>query len=149
MHALLMRLTLRQDVAEELMQELVVRLQRSGVFNTASDPTAYAARTAINLAMQWRREMGCRKPPAGIPGEFAVDCPSPLAGMERAEQIERVMDAVSRLRGACRETIVLYYVEQQSYEQVGRQLGKTEHQVRALCAKAMKRLRKLLDHERP
>lgn len=49
-----MRLTLRRDVAAELLQELFVRLGTSEIEN-ARDPTAYAWRAAINLAMEWRR----------------------------------------------------------------------------------------------
>ena len=55
LHVLLTRLTLRQDVAEELMQELFIRLHNSRSFIRTAKPSAYAFRTAVNLAMDWRR----------------------------------------------------------------------------------------------
>ena len=144
LYGLLARLTLRHDVAEELMQELALRLLRSPGFAKAADPAAYAAKSAIHLAMEWRRRR-CRQWLSEPTNEPAGGGPSPLESMQRVEDLERVMQAIGRLRGACQEAFVLRYVEQRSYEQIGRQLGKTEHQVRALCTKAMKRVRKLLN----
>ena len=55
LYATLFRLTLRRDVASELLQELFVRLGSSAGFDQADDGVAYAWRAAINLAMEWRR----------------------------------------------------------------------------------------------
>ena len=52
---LLKRLTLREDVAEVLMQELFLALSRSPAFHRAKDPAAYAYRSAMHLAFAWRR----------------------------------------------------------------------------------------------
>jgi len=53
LHVLLTRLTLREDVAEELMQELFLKLSRSDGFRRAHDPVAYACRAATHLAFDW------------------------------------------------------------------------------------------------
>lgn len=53
--ALLTRLTLRQDVAEELMQDLFLRLSSAKDQGGIDCWYAYARRTAINLAFDWRR----------------------------------------------------------------------------------------------
>ncbi|MHC4757147.1 MAG: RNA polymerase sigma factor [Planctomycetota bacterium] len=58
LYALLTKLTLNQDAAEELMQELFIKLNNSKVFQKANNSDAYAHRAAINLALDWRR---CRK----------------------------------------------------------------------------------------
>src|SRR4051794_7288180 len=55
LHALLLRLTLRQDVADDLLQELFVKLAGSRSFRAAIDPVAYVKRAAVNLALDWRR----------------------------------------------------------------------------------------------
>ena len=47
LHALLTRLTLRADVAEDLMQELFLRLRRSAAFPRAGDPGGHATRAAF------------------------------------------------------------------------------------------------------
>ena len=55
LHALLARLTLREDVAEELMQDLFIKLHGARDQGGIECWYAYARRTAINLAFDWRR----------------------------------------------------------------------------------------------
>lgn len=54
-HRLLYKLTSKADVAEELMQELFVRLLRSQAFDSAPNQEAYLIRSAIHLAFDWRK----------------------------------------------------------------------------------------------
>jgi DNA-directed RNA polymerase specialized sigma24 family protein len=56
LHALLTRLTLREDVAEELLQDLFIKLQGAKDQGRIDCWYAYARRTAINLAFDWRRQ---------------------------------------------------------------------------------------------
>ena len=81
-YALLVRLTLRRDVAEELLQDLFVKLGAGG--NGAALPGAYVRRAAVNLAMDWRRRRrrearaaGTLQPPAR-PGAAAAGLRAPL-----------------------------------------------------------------------
>ena len=145
LHALLARLTLREDIAEDLMQELFLKLTQSNGFAGARDPLAYALRAATNLALDWRRAQK-RTPPTEVSASqpLAQDR-SPLSQLVRREEVHRVLDAVAGLPGLSREVMVLRYLEQQEYEAIARQLGKTAHQVRALCHKAVDRLRNLLE----
>lgn len=53
LYTLLTRLTLRQDIAEELMQELFIKLSRSRGPAKVTKWDAYARRAAINLAFDW------------------------------------------------------------------------------------------------
>ena len=55
LYALLTRLTLREDIAEELMQELFIKLRNSRGRARVANWDAYARRAAINLAFDWRR----------------------------------------------------------------------------------------------
>ena len=55
LHRLLTRLTRREDVVGDLLQELFTRLWSSNGFDEAQDPYAYAYRAAVNLAFEWRR----------------------------------------------------------------------------------------------
>ncbi len=56
MHRLLARLTLREDVVGDLLQELFIRLCNSKAFDNAEVPFAYAHRVAMNLAFEWHRK---------------------------------------------------------------------------------------------
>ena len=64
--------------------------------------------------------------------------------MIRAEELEQVLDATSRLSDLARDVVVMRYIEQASYEEIGQRLGKKPQHVRSVCAKAMARLRELL-----
>lgn len=143
--ALLTRLTLREDVAEELMQELFLKL--SSAPNQASIDCwkAYARQVAINLAFDWRRRNRRRRTVLLEDiGEPLAQAGGPLGDAMQAEEFEQVLAAVGRLRGISREVFVMRHIQQDSYEEIAEQLGKTPHQVRALCFRAMKDVREIL-----
>lgn len=143
LHRLLGRLTRRQDVVGDLLQELFLRLLNSNAFDEAQDPSAYAYRAAINLAFEWRRgqqtacrpfERNCR----------TVDESSALAKIIQAEELEQVLNATSRLNELARDVVVMRYIEQDSYEKIGERLGKKPQHVRSVCAKAVGQLKEFL-----
>jgi RNA polymerase sigma factor (sigma-70 family) len=130
-----------------LLQELFIRLWNSKAFDKAEDPFAYAYRAAINLAFEWRRR---RKKSFRL---AEVDClrkegsSSALWKMIQNEELEQVLEATSRLTDLARDVVVMHYIEQESYEEIAQRLGKKPQYMRALCTKAMARLRELLANE--
>jgi RNA polymerase sigma-70 factor (ECF subfamily) len=141
LHALLLKLTLRYDVAEDLLQDLFCKLAQSPRFSQADDPLAYAIRMATNLAFDHRR---ARRPNIADLDAAPAAGQSPLADLVRREELDRVLEALGQLPAAAREIVVLRYLESQDYETIAGPLGKTPHQVRALCHKALERLRAAL-----
>ena len=148
LHRLLGRLTRREDMVGDLLQELFIRLWNSKAFDKAEDPFAYAYRTAINLAFEWRRKQKamCQISHENCPAP--KDNPSALGKMIQAEELEQVLDAASKLTDLARDVVVMHYIEQDSYEEIGRRLGKKPQYIRALCAKAMAELREMLAKEK-
>ena len=143
LHRLLARLTRREDIVGDLLQELFLRLWNSRQFDKARDPCAYAYRAAINLAFEWRR----KQQTACQPLEWncrAADASSALAKVIQAEELEQVLNATSRLNDLAREVVVMRYIEQDSYENIGERLGKKPQHIRSICAKAMAQLREFL-----
>lgn len=142
LHALLTRLTLRQDVAEELMQDLFLKLNAARDQDGVDCWYAYARRTAINLAFDWRRRQKVRR--VGSLDE-AFECtsedPAPLSRLIESEELQQVLAAIGRLHGPTREAFVMRYIQQDSYERIAEQLGKTPQHTRALCSRAMQALR--------
>jgi RNA polymerase sigma factor (sigma-70 family) len=141
--ATLARLTLRKDAATELLGELFLRLAASIGFSQAEDPAAYAFRTAINLAMEWRRG---RKRDAGrasldAAGEIVCAQPSPLVRLVQSEQYEQLLDAISELNESAQRLFVWRFIEQQSYTQIAGELKTTPHRARGLCHAAVQQLR--------
>jgi RNA polymerase sigma factor (sigma-70 family) len=148
LHRLLARLTQREDVVGDLLQELFIRLWNSKTFVNADDPFAYAYRTAINLAFEWRRQQQIRCQPIKGDHPAAKDNPSTLGKMIQAEELEQVLDATSRLSNLARDVIVMYYIGQDSYEEIAKRLGKKPQYMRSVCAKAMAQLREILTHKK-
>jgi len=140
---LLTRLTLRQDVAEELMQDLFIKLSRSsGPNHKAGTWDAYARKAAINLAFDWRR--GRKHAPLQqleqVPEPVSNDN-SPLGGLIHSEELQETLDAIGRLKKASREALIRRYIQQESYEHIAEQMGTTSHRVRAICSRAVNHLR--------
>ncbi len=144
LHRLLTRLTRREDVTGDLLQELVIRLCRSRRLEKAQDPGAYAYRAAVNLAFEWRRRQRVCAPQTAEKRDAPAVAPSPLGAVIEEEEVERVLDATARLRDVARDALILRYVEEMSYEEIGRRLGKKPQHVRSLTSKALAQLRLLL-----
>jgi len=144
LHRLLSRLTLREDVVGDLLQELFISLCNSKAFDKVEDPFAYAYRVAINLAFEWRRQQKTTCQP------FQENClatengSSALGKMIQAEELEQLLNATSKLTDLARDVVVMRYIEQNSFEEIAKRLGKKPQYMRALCSKAMAQLRELL-----
>ncbi|MHC4511279.1 MAG: RNA polymerase sigma factor [Planctomycetota bacterium] len=144
LYALLTRLTLREDVAEELMQELFIKLSRSSGPNKVANWNAYARRAAINLAFDWRRGRKRVALQLGQVPEPIAGNTSPLGKLIHSEETQETLNAIGRLKKTAREALVMRYIQQESYDDIARQMGKTSHQIRAMCARSMAHLRDML-----
>ena len=144
LHALLTGLTLREDVAEELMQDLFIKLSNTRRLGKIRNWGAYAHRAAINLAFDWQRRQKRALLSLEHIDEPASSDISPLPKLIRAEELQETLNAIGQLKKTSRQALVMRYIQQESYELVAEQLGKTPHQVRALCSKALDHLRRIL-----
>ena len=141
LHALLTRLTLREDVAEDLMQDLFIKLAGSNL-DKVDNLDAYAHTVAINLAFDWRRKKGTHLSlDSEETPEPAAEDQSPLSHLLENEQIRKVYDAMERLNKTQRQIFILRYIQQYSFERIAEETGKTPHHVRALCSRAMSKVR--------
>jgi RNA polymerase sigma-70 factor (ECF subfamily) len=144
LHRLLTRLTLNEQTAEDLMQELFIKIGSLGHIENITDLDAYAHRAAVNLAFDWRRRNRQNTVSIERISEPASQEASPLDSTIRAEELEEILNAVGQLDGTSRDAFVMRHIQQQSYDTIAKILGQTEHQVRALCHKGLQRLRQLL-----
>ncbi len=143
LHAMLYRLTLDADAAEDLMQELFTRLWKMETIDTIQNLEAYACRVAMNLAFDWRRQRSSVSP---LP-EMLADCRLGKADLRltQREDLQQILSAAEQLTGLSRECFVLRYIEQMEYAQIADHTHKTTQQVRGLCVKAIQRIRQLLN----
>ncbi|UCE46247.1 MAG: sigma-70 family RNA polymerase sigma factor [Phycisphaerales bacterium] len=144
LYALLTRLTLREDVAEELMQDLFIKLRKAGGAARAANLNAYARRAAINLAFDWRRTRRRAGHRLGQIAEPVAGNTLPLSTLIQSEEMQEMLNAIGRLKKAAREVLVMRYIQQRSYDDIARQTGKTSHQVRAMCSRSIRHLRDVL-----
>lgn len=144
LYALLTRLTLREDVAEELMQELFIKLNHSRFAGNIVNLKAYARRAAINLAFDWRRSQKRAVPTMGLAAEPAANHGSPLSRLIHDEELSETLNAIGRLNKSSREVLIMHYLQQESYDNIAEQLGKSSHHVRAVCSRAIRQLRDAL-----
>jgi RNA polymerase sigma factor (sigma-70 family) len=141
LHVLFTRLTLREDAADDLLQDLFLKLRCAEGLRRATNRKAYVFRTAIHLAFDWRRERHVVQPLRSDPAGSAK---SQLDRLMEAEQLEQVLDALEDLSELNRQVIVLRFLQHQEYSEIAEQLGKTEHQARGLCHKAIGQLQIML-----
>jgi RNA polymerase sigma factor (sigma-70 family) len=143
LHRLMGRLTLSEEDNGDLLQELFLRLWNSKSFEKAKDPFAYAYRAAINLAFEWRRDR--KESFQSLEGDYPAQVDSSALGkMIANEELEQVLDATMQLSDLARDVVVMHYIEQESYEEIAKRLGKKPQYLRALNAKSIARLRELL-----
>ncbi len=143
LHRLLARLTRCEQATADLIQDLFLRLSQAEGAAHARNLYAYAWKSAVNLAFEWRRRQHATVGP--LDEEAHVDeSASPAIGqMIREEQIERVMAATAQLDEPGRSVIIMRYIEQQSYDQIALRLGKDPGYLRSLCSKSLAQLREI------
>ncbi len=127
--ALFVRVTLREDSAEELMQELFLKLRMARNIDRVVNPSGYVRRTAINLAFDWRKNKSKH---------------APLDELVRREKLDEILNGIAKLRGNGRQAFVMRHIQEKSNDEIAEQLGMTSHHVRALCHRAMVKLQKIL-----
>lgn len=144
LHVVLVKITLREEVAEELLQELFLKLRASSGFANASHPERYLFRTAIHLAFDWRKRHA-REAAHTSPLENQADA-SPAASheIEQREDLERVLQAVEQLPPDDRDLIVMRFLQGTSYEALASHFDTTPHRLRATCSRIIAGLREQL-----
>ncbi|MCH8217199.1 MAG: sigma-70 family RNA polymerase sigma factor [Planctomycetes bacterium] len=143
LHALLTRLTLREDVAEDLMQDLFIKLSGSKRLDQVDNLAAYARTCAMNLAFDWRRREKRLATCSDDLIDAVADGKSVLSHLVENEQFKAVLDATENLSKLQRQVFVLRYIEQRSFEQIARETDKTPHHVRALASRSLARVREI------
>jgi RNA polymerase sigma-70 factor (ECF subfamily) len=147
LHVLLTRLTLSEDTAADLLQELILRLLSSKGFEKADDPYAYACRAAMNLAFEHRRKSKIKNVSLSEANVPEIKSPGPAENMIQAEEVRQLLNVLSKMKSLEREVLTLRFLEQESYDEIARRVGKNASHIRSFCSKAMARLRALLTKE--
>lgn len=146
---MLYRITLSEDVAADLLQELFLKLADTKLNRSIDNRSAYARRIAINLALEWRRR---RKPAHSIDdfqSSLVTDAfDDPFESASQKDEVNRVLDALAQIPSEiAKQCFTLRFIEQVSYESIALQMNKPPHQVRALCHSIVRKIRQSLGAE--
>lgn len=144
LHALLTKITANRDAADELLQDLFVRLMKTQALNEAPNPEAYLFRSAINLAFDWRKQSSRRSEFTLLDEDLATEDISPLDRLVHSETTKQVLYAMDRLSDSDRELISLRYIQGETNEWIASRFNLSPHHIRSRCSKAMAKLRKLI-----
>jgi RNA polymerase sigma-70 factor (ECF subfamily) len=152
------RLTGARHDAEDLLQELFVRLVRMiGAYKHDGRFDAWLFRMATNLVRDRVRRMKTSRS-AGFDGggrdgtELLSHQPDlrvgdPTDGVHRAEQLDRLQWAISQLPEAEREVILLRHFSQLSFRQIAEAMDTPLGTALARAHRGLARLRELMDDE--
>jgi RNA polymerase sigma-70 factor (ECF subfamily) len=130
-----------RDLADEIMHETYLRLQRSDAVGAVQTPEAYFFRTALNIATDRRREAGRR---ASMTEILAItrleDGPPDLSReMEARLQVEVLKRALAELPARRRAIFIAARVNGITHEDIARHLGLSRTMVQ-------KELRRAISH---
>jgi RNA polymerase sigma factor (sigma-70 family) len=134
------RVPARVDI-EDLAQETYLRLLRARDLGTVRNPQAYLLRVASHIVSEWRD----RQLPAGlfaaIEEESLADEALPELTVE-AEISRALLDrALQEMSPMTRAVMVLRFREERRCEDIARDLGLTDRQVRRHLTRGYERLR--------
>ena len=141
LHRLLARLTRCEQATADLMQDLFIKLSQADGAAHARNLYAYAWKSAANLAFEWRRRQKVNWSPLDKDAHLDESCSPALGRIIRDEQLERVLEATSKLDEPARSVVIMRFIEQQTYEQIALRLGKDPNYLRSLCSKSLAHLR--------
>ena len=148
-YSLALYLTGDAELAHDLTQEIFVKAFRDlGAFRFASNFSSWLYRLATNTclnalrARRARREVGIEEVD-GTPQEFEVG--RSLEQQQMSQQIQRaVREAILSLKPPLRAVVVLRYVENLSYSEIGAVLACSEGTVASRLSRAHRLLERKL-----
>jgi RNA polymerase sigma-70 factor (ECF subfamily) len=110
------------NMAEDLAQEVWLRLRERNDPESLREPRAWVFRTAINLGIdKLRREASAEK--ARVLERVGGVDREPDAHVEAVLQVERLVAALEGLPGQCREAFLLHRLDGLTHEAIASRLG--------------------------
>ena len=138
-----------EEEAEDLLQELFIRLRRGNLACEVQNPTAYLFRMALNLARDHQRERRRAEERDGqwvesvrmtLGTEPIADVPSAEAAYEAKQHLAAVVSALQELSPHARRVFVLHRFEGLTHLQIAERLGISRSTVEKHMTTALKYL---------
>jgi len=150
----LYRMLQNQAVAEELAQEVFLRVYRSrGTYEPTAKFTTWLFRIATHLALNWIRDGKNEKlhesldqELEGVPRQVADQNPTVEQAMLYEARLAEVRRAIEMLPAKQRAAVLMHKYEEMEYSQIASVLGCSESAVKSLLFRAYETLRSRLAH---
>jgi RNA polymerase sigma-70 factor (sigma-E family) len=131
--------TADRGVAEDCVQEALVRMHRRWRRINAEGRVAYANRAVINAALSWRRRRRLTEVP------LSAEAHSPVLEAHDPQDLDpRLLAALWSLPPRARATVVLRFVEDRSEAETAELLGCSVGTVKSASSRGLARLREAL-----
>jgi RNA polymerase sigma-70 factor (ECF subfamily) len=149
------RMVQNQAIAEELAQEVFLRVYRSrGSYAPTAKFTTWLFRIATHLALNWLRDGRTEKGQEsldddvkeGISRQVADRQPSVEQSLVREVGLREVRAAIDMLPGKQRAAVLMHKYEEMEYSQIAGVLACSESAVKSLLFRAYETLRARLSH---
>lgn len=151
----LYRMVQNQAIAEELAQEVFLRVYRSRAsYEPSAKFTTWLFRISTNLAFNWLRDGKHERLLDSLQDEGAgtasrtLCCHAPSVESLLVHQVKlsEVRDAIGRLPAKQQAAVLMHKYEEMEYSQIARVLGCSESAVKSLLFRAYESLRARLAH---
>ncbi len=148
LYGIVLRISRRRDLADEVLQEVYVRLwDRADRFDPAkASPIAWMAAVARNSALDEVRKKQIVE--AGVPIEEASHVADParpaLELLELADDGRRLADCLGRLESSRRDMVRLAYLDGWSREELSQRYGAPVATIKTWLHRSLKQLKDCL-----
>ena len=151
----LCRMVQNEAVAEELSQEVFLRVFRSrGTYTPTAKFTTWVFRIATHLALNWIRDGRSEKSQTSLDGTAADDAGRQVPDRRRTVEQElvyqaklrEVREAIQRLPAKQRAAVMMHKYREMEYAQIAGAIGCSESAVKSLLFRAYEALRVRLAH---
>ena len=133
--------------AQDLAQEVYLRLLRTSTIDLIAEPQAYLYRMASNVATEWRMRARERKPHSSDALELLLETRTPEIRLDQEEDQARLQEALAGLDVMPRAVIFLKLREDMTNEEIAAHLGITRRMVKRHLAIGYAELRARLTPE--
>jgi RNA polymerase sigma factor (sigma-70 family) len=144
-HSLLVRLLSNRVAdraeAQDLAQEVFLRLLRVDTLDLVKNPRAYVYRVAVNVAGEWRLRARQRMPHTAKELDELVSVEDLERTLEERQTGDAVRRALAELPPVLQQVLVLHCREGMTYEKIADTLGVTRRMVKRYVAKGYAAMR--------
>jgi RNA polymerase sigma-70 factor (ECF subfamily) len=146
-----------RGVAEELAQEIFLRVYKAAArYRPEARFRTWLYKIAANVCLNelrradYRNRFESLESNGEIPGEDPESGPTPTDGnrpdqsLERKERQQLIFAALEQLPGEQRAALLLRVEQDFSYQEIGRQIGRSENHVKTLIHRGRNKVKKML-----